>query len=335
MIILDGIIYSLQKFGGISNYFDAIVNKISKENINYSLILFNHEKKFDSSLEINIVKEKSRILERFRKVKFGKASLFHSSYYRNPENKKIPVILTVHDFIYEKFISGYKRKVHISQKKNAIQRAETIICVSNTTKNDLLDLYDVKNKNILVIPNGVSDTFQPINTVLDRKYILYVGSRANYKNFKITLEIIEKIRDIELWVVGNKFLDSEVNSIPENIRRRVVCKGHVSENTLNEIYNNAICLIYPSHYEGFGIPVLEAFRSKCPVVIGGCSALLEFGEKNLFVCKTNTIDEYVEIVNFIIKQNRNKITINGYIKSQMYSWDKCALAHINLYKQYI
>jgi mannosyltransferase len=335
MVFLDGIIYSLQKIGGISIYFDAIVRKLNEENINCSLLLFNNEKKFDFPLSINIERKKIRILERYRGAKLNEASVFHSSYYRNPENKKIPVILTVHDLVYEKFMIGYKKELHIAQKSLAIQRAEIIICVSNSTKNDLLDLYEVKNKNIVVIPNGVSDTFKPINTDVNRSYVLYVGSRVSYKNFQVALRVIEHIRDIELWVIGAKISDSELKFLSEESRKRVVCKGYVSEITLNEIYNNAICLLYPSFYEGFGIPVLEAFRARCPVVIGNCTALLEFGEKNLYVCKTNNIDEYVEAVKLIIKKNRNQITISGYLESKKYSWDKSALAHVDLYKYFL
>lgn len=136
--------------------------------------------------------------------------IFHSSYYRVCKNKHAINITTVHDFTYENFANGIKKKIHCLQKYQAIRNSDFIICISENTKKDLLKfLPDVDVNKIVVIPNGISDDYfvLPQNKIIidlpfkQNEYLLFVGARNNYKNFDLVLDVIAS-SEFKLVIVG-------------------------------------------------------------------------------------------------------------------------------------
>ncbi len=195
-------------------------------------------------------------------------------------------VVTVHDFVYERYMNGPKKWVHVIQKNAAIRAAQAIICVSESTKQDLLHFVGINpDQSIHVIYNGVSDIFQPLDIVLSNSpFILFVGQRGGYKNFNRLLDAMPYLPDYELHCVGGgAFRSDELKGISETVVRRVRHLGFVTDEVLNVLYNRAVCLAYPSSYEGFGIPVIEAMKAGCPVVSVDCKAVLEVGRDALSV----------------------------------------------------
>ncbi len=341
-IDIDGIIFSLQRSGGISVYFHQLISYLTSKT-SYEVCITLQDDYFSThnctfiNSTINI--QRSRLLERYRSAStFFSNGIFHSSYYRKPKNMKIPQVVTVHDFIYEKFNSGLKKQVHSWQKSASIRSADALICVSNSTKNDLLNYYsDIDENKINVIHNGVSSDFfytEPNNTISTLPFILFVGQRSSYKNFDLVINSMQFLQDIDLICVGGPpFANSELDLIPPNLRPRVRHLGIVSNATLNILYNTAICLVYPSSYEGFGIPVIEAMRTGCPVVSSNCAAVLEIGKSALFVIED--LDPYLLAceINKILNCNRSDLIKRSLNVSAEYSWEATHEKTVEVYNK--
>ena len=160
MILIDGIVYSLQKTGGISVYFNELFSRANDYNFNIKLQLYNNNNfELNKNNSKKIVNKKLRYGERYRRCETSDSiRLFHSSYYRLPYSNKVPVVTTVHDFTYERFSSGPRKWVHSWQKFKAIRKSEAIICISQSTRKDLLEFMpDIDESRVYVIYNGVSD----------------------------------------------------------------------------------------------------------------------------------------------------------------------------------
>jgi mannosyltransferase len=341
-IAIDGIIFSLQNYGGISVYFRELIKKLNKENIQAELLLeYPLKQKIQNEIQIDKVERVARYGERFRKCRLNsKDIVFHSSYYRVPDNKKTANIVTVHDFINEKYNKGFKKAGHTLQKIQAIKSAQTIICISETTKRDLYNYVDIKsNQDVCVIYNGVSEDYKPIikKTDKNKSFILFVGERGGYKNFELALKVIQMLPDVEIYCVGGKKLDNkELEILKEKELKRVKYLGKISNEELNQLYNNAICLIYPSQYEGFGIPVIEAMKAGCPVIASNkCEVIKEIGSQS--VIRVNEDPRLMaDAINELRNDKYRKSLIElGLINSKEYGWDKCHKKTIEIYNKYV
>lgn len=333
MIQIDGIIFSLQKYGGISVCFRELLKRVHKVDDQIQLTLETPAVQtavVQETSGIKILERKARFCERYRDCRVERSSgsdIFHSSYYRNPSDSKMPTVVTVHDFVYERMRSGMSKHVHHYQKMAAIARAQAIICVSESTRQDLLEFGSLRSGQIVsVVHNGVSSAFYPLPKASElstaRPYVLYVGQREGYKNFNLALRALECLPEVELLCVGGgPLVETEFESLSSANRSRVVHAGCVEESRLNELYNNAVCLLYPSSYEGFGIPVVEAMRAGCPVVSTACRAVMEVGGDALCIAEPDgkAIAETVSRIAF--GRERETIRQRGYGIAARYSWD--------------
>ena len=271
-ICLDGIIFSLQYYGGITVYFRELIKHIKSNEIKSNLILDEHLKQNLSDLMngLHVLETKRRIFERYRSCLVpSNSDIFHSSYYRLPEHTKVPSVVTVHDFTYEHFRKGPAQWCHSIQKNKAIRSAQSIICISESTKNDLLEFVGLReNQSVHVIYNGVGESFKPINVSQPQvPFILFIGDRVGYKNFLLAVSTLNYLPGINLVCVGGGALRiDELKNFSEAVQSRVKHAGYVSDEELNILYNQAVCLLYPSRYEGFGIPVIEAMRAKVNLI---------------------------------------------------------------------
>ncbi len=335
----DNIIYSLQKAGGISIYWTELIKRIvKKDNVSFyesqNSNIFRKEivivTKEESGINFNIL----RYLPFIKKL--PSKSIFHSSYYRVALQKDVVNITTVHDFTYEYFRSGLAKYIHVWQKGFAIKKSDGIICVSENTKKDLIKFYPmIDESKIKVIYNGVGDEFinlenpkeyltDEFERLKDKKYILYIGDRSSYKNFDIAVEVLKKLNDYSLVVVGGKdFSTTELENMVD-IKDRVYHFRGIGGDKLNTLYNNAFCLLYPSSYEGFGIPISEAMKAGCPVVSTNISSIPEVaGDSGLLVDEIKVDSFKNEIKKLENNEFRSELINKGLEQSKKFSWDKC------------
>lgn len=338
-LVLDGIIYSLQRQGGISVYFNELLIRVAQRGIAATLTLECPTVQTAVQAGKGSVRHlpiPARLLERFRDCRITAPAIFHSSYYRRPSMRTCPTVVTVHDFIYERFARGPRQLVHSIQKMASIKAAQAIICVSETTRADLLHFIGTRGgQTVHVIPNGVSDNYYPLQLPSSgTTYILYVGERRGYKNFSLVIEALEFLPDLRIICVGGgAFRKEETGKWPEGIDRRVNHAGFVSDAELNALYNGALCLVYPSSYEGFGIPVLEAMKAGCPVVCTDCMAVREIGEAALTIAEAaepRAIAEAIE--KLAVNAYRQTAIEMGIEIARRYSWQRTHDMTIDVYQ---
>ena len=277
-------------------------------------------------------------VQRYINPTINDKGIFHSSYYRVGKGSQVCNVTTVHDFTYEYYFKGLPKLVHHAQKRNAILNSKKIICVSNNTKTDLLRFYPSLNeRQIEVIYNGVSDDYFPLHTrdsaFLNntfgpdfKEYVLFVGKREDtYKNFDMVVDACKLTKSKLLIVGGGHLSRSEVAMLDVQLGLHQYKQiAGVANVQLNEIYNNASFLVYPSLYEGFGISILEAQKSGCPVICSNTSSIPEIAGKGAYLLEKISALKIAEILLQNKSRNITKSIIDeGYLNSQLYSWDKC------------
>lgn len=350
-IYFDDTIFVLQRIGGISIVFNEIINRIKNNSNLFITILINgnHHKNLlfkDLINGLHVKKELgiNRFLLQFIPLLkiLPKGSIYHSTYYRYSFQNNIKKVVTIHDLGYEKGIMqhGFKRIIHLFFKRMAIIRADAIICVSQNTKNDLEAYYSklLVNKLVKVIYNGLSDAFlynSELEVKKQKRYILYMGGRQKYKNFDKVVEVVKNLNDFDLLVCGGgEITEWETKLLKRNLNGRYVIKSGVNTDDLIKIYTQANCLIYPSSYEGFGLPMLEAMACGCPVIACDNSCVSEvMGGAGLLINEPDAEAITSAVLKLQNDETRAIMIKRGKENAKRFSWDKTVESTINLYKE--
>ena len=337
---LDGIIFSLQRHGGITVYFRELLRRFTAADQATLTVEspLQQAATAESFPGVSYVDRPGRRLERMRRCRdatgneHSRADVFHSSYYRRPAVNGVPTVVTVHDFVAHRFLNGPRGQMRRWLMNSAIAQARHVICISESTRQDLMEFVAVRaDQRVSVIHNGVSDLFCPLAddgalASQDRPFALFVGQRGGYKNFSLALRALEHLPELMLHCVGGgALLPAELAGVSEGTRARVRHLGFVDDARLNMLYNQAHCLIYPSAYEGFGIPVLEAMRAGCPVVSVNCKAVMEVGGPALSVSEDphDPVALARAVERLHDRGTRTMLRDLGLNRSKQFSWDRC------------
>lgn len=343
-ILYDNIIYSLQSCGGISVVWTNLLSRVMKKVPDVRMLEYDGAEENISRRGLDVPEEmivrtkmRQKKFSRFFNPKLSNSSLstpfiFHSSYYRISSHPNALNVTTVHDFAYSMFVSNpLTRWLHCRQQYQAIRRADHVVCISENTRRDLHRfLPDVDMKKVSVIYNGVDARFSRLPDARMEDYVLYVGKRDRYKNFSSIVKPLAEL-GYKLKIVGVP-LTAEERTKMESCGLRYDYEGKVSDERLNRLYNNAICLLYPSLYEGFGLPVLEAQMAGCPVIAFNASSIPEvIGSSDLLLddITTETLREKLDLVTNPAR--REDIVREGIENTRRFSWDRMADEYMRLY----
>jgi glycosyltransferase involved in cell wall biosynthesis len=232
----------------------------------------------------------------------------------------------------------------IELKKAAIKRSDHLICISQKTKEDLLEFYRISENKVSVVYHGVEkDSFISLPPhPLETKYFLYVGSRAAYKNFDLVLQVFsnygQDLEDCQLLVFGGgAFSLAEKRRIYElNLEDRVRIESG-PDSLLANRYQNAVALIYPSLYEGFGFPPLEAMQYQCPAIVSNASCLPEIsGDAALLFdpfSQAALADAMIKVMNDGTLNNQLRELGSQRVKD--FSWSRTVLETTRIYHQLV
>ena len=360
-ILYDYRIFYLQKYGGISKYFIKLINEVNK--YHYTKIIapihINEYLGKNSNLNVTEILKLNKHYKNTRFItnqinkfifknyyNFIKPDILHLTYYNKKIEfkKKSGIILTVYDLIHEKFGEKYNFRYPQYFKKEYLNVADQIICISENTKNDLLNYYKIDAKKISVIPLGIdrSQFFKETNVnFLKLPFILFVGDRKNYKNFNnfirafsLSKKLMENFNVICFG--GENFDKYEIELFQKlKIKENKIRQFTGSDEELNYFYKTASLYVCSSLYEGFGLTILEAMNMNCPIVTSNRGSLREVGKNIVEYFNPENVEEISNVIeNFVFsteKIENQKKSFKEHLKK--FSWESTAEKTIDLYKK--
>tara|TARA_B100001115_G_C15812672_1_gene403091 strand:- start:120 stop:1244 length:1125 start_codon:yes stop_codon:yes gene_type:complete len=263
----------------------------------------------------------------------------------------IKTIVTIHDLIfirYPNLFQAFDRYIYFKKFKYACEKANKIIAVSTQTKKDIIKFFNISEDKITVIYQGCNNIFQKEITTdkqnlvakkynLPNKFLLYVGTIEERKNLLSLIKAIKKIPNQKLVVIGNgkKYKKKCREYIRvNNLEKNILFINNLSLNEIRAIYAKAEIMIYPSIFEGFGIPILEALFSKVPVITSKNGCFSEAGGPHTSYINPLSSEEIKNEILKIQSSNeiRNKMIRNGYAYAQNFTDEKIANNLMKLYK---
>lgn len=260
--------------------------------------------------------------------------------------KEIKTIVVVHDLVAFLFPNTHNKKAVFIEKifiKKALKKADHIFTVSNNTKKDIFHQFNLDKNKITTAYCSASDNFKPIEraklgefikeTNLPTKFFLAVGTiipRKNYLNLiKAFAEVNKRYPDYHLIIGGKNGWEFEevYEEISKNyLNKKVHVLGYLSTSSLINLYNLAKAFVFPSFYEGFGIPPLEAMKCGCPVIASFTSSIPEVVGDSALLINPESVEEMANAMIKVIKDEElcTKLRSNGFNQSKKFSWEESA-----------
>ena len=277
-------------------------------------------------------------------IKNGDYDIFHPTFYDDYFLRLIgkkPFVITVHDMISEIFSIDHSQA---KQKLAVIPKAAHIIAVSEQTKKDLVRIMNVPEEKVSVVYHGADEEpYIPSSTAsFAEEYILYVGSRYVYKNFtafcKSCVGILKRHPQLKIVCTGFPFSPEEIQLFESlGIKDRMVHRFVQTRQELFDLYHYAITFVYPSKYEGFGIPILEAYKADCPVMLNRASCFPEIaGDAAVFFdlnSEKSDFEEQFETLYRLTGDERGELIQRQRERMKLYSWSKSAAQLADVYKE--
>jgi glycosyltransferase involved in cell wall biosynthesis len=354
-ILFDHQAFTEQRYGGVSRYFTELISRLQKDpgfDCRLSFRYSNNEHLPEArSLPVKRFLGRVKFKGQYSLLKFvnkrfstkvlsrGGFDLFHPTYFDPyflvPLRDK-PFVITVFDMIAEKYSKRYFHGADISSAKKAvISRADHVIAISRSTRDDLLEYYPLPEEKVTVIPLAcplseavIHQIPEETSSTWPKPYLLFVGFRGVYKNFDLFFEAVGGLlRDKDLFLVcaGGGAFNSREKALIERLRLSGrVFQTSFDDRRLARLYKNALAFVFPSLYEGFGLPILEAFACGCPVVLSRSSSFPEVaGEAGAYFDPSDR-DSIRLAVEAVIEDEelREKIIKKGYEQLSKFTWEK-------------
>lgn len=362
-VVYDHQIFSMQSYGGISRYFRELANgmaEITPSDVQVSIncpfyinsylpdapssfkVLGQHLPMFRGA--VRLCRGANAVLS---PILMGllKPDIVHETYYSHQASapRDSRTVITVYDMIHELFPQSFSAEDRTSEvKRQAVKRADHVICISEHTRQDLVRLFDVPIERTSVVHLGFSLTSSGIE-LMDapvRPYLLYVGMRGGYKNFETLLHAYASQpwlkENFDLVAFGGGGFTSYERAMIDQLG--VVAHVHQqggSDEVLAAYYKQAALFVYPSLYEGFGIPPLEAMSYGCPVVCSNTSSIPEVvgaAAKMFDPCSAESLSAVLLDV-LQSSETYEDLRRLGLARVKEFSWHRCALETHAIYQR--
>lgn len=361
-IAYDGYVYTCPMPGGVSRYFANVIRRLPEE---FTPVVTapgwppipepTHPRREVHVAEFPRIRAchrgAARWLQRrrFRGVYRNlSVDILHPTYYellsREPfQSLRRPVVLTVYDMIHERYPALADPRGRVAaMKRAAITAADAVLCISAHTKSDLLDFYRLDESRIHVIPLA-ADIEPPAAGAAagapERPSFLHVGGRSGYKNFAVLLRALRNVvarrPDVRLDVVGAPFSPAETTEIAGlGLDAHVNHCGAVADSELALLYRRSVALVYPSLYEGFGIPPLEAMRCGTPVVASDTSSIPEVVGDAGILFQPHAVDDLTDILRDLLENpdRRAALVERGFARERIFRWEDTVARTVAVYR---
>lgn len=360
-VIYDSQIFTEQEFGGISRYFCALASHLSRipgvdVNIIAPLHINQYLKNADSDIVTGVyvrhLPKTGRVIKYLSAALFGpfaglmRPDLVHETYYsQHTPYGRVPHVLTVYDMIHEKFPESFRDGDAVTRsKKYAVKRVDHVLCISENTRRDLLEVHHLPEDRITVAYLGYDAL--PKTGLLAQDligptpYILYVGGRHGYKNFAGLLRAYAA----SSWLSSNfrvvcfgagALSGDELGLIARlGLSATQVIQVGGGDDRLAALYKAAAAFVYPSKYEGFGIPPLEAMSLDCPVICSNTSSIPEVvGDAGEYFDPDEQESIRVSIERVLQSSvRRAELVVLGRERCKRFSWERCAQETLAVYR---
>ncbi len=354
-ILYDHQVFFWQKYGGISRYFYELIKRVSaSENVDLYQGFHINKYGLDNIENIGRIFSHSKIelpktgrmytwinaagLKCFARK--SKAEIYHPTYYNDYciANKKL--VITVYDMIHELFPYYFVKDATAVSKQSILKKADRIIAISESTKLDLVRILDLPPEKIDVVylanslRVGVGE-----KRIIEEPYCLYVGNRVGYKNFLPMIEAFaasKYAKDLKIVAFGGgAFNSEEMLAIKQLNLTGSVKQISGDDKLLANLYKYAEVFVYPSQYEGFGLPPLEAMYYGTPVICSNTSSIPEVVADAALQFNPNDKYSMMEAFNKILSDEglRKDLATKGKVRESIFSWDRCANETIEVYKK--
>ncbi len=328
-------ILSHKTYTGVENYTKYILEFLEKR-INVNKVFPKNKNKYISHLWCHFI------------LAFKKGNILfcpaNTAPYFVPKNKKL--VLTVHDIAflrYPKSFSLFFRSYYKFIMPKIINRSNKIITVSQSSKEEILKYYNIEESKIKVIHLGIDKKYKVIQNIKKENIILYVGSLNERKNFCSLIEAFELLNNIsyKLYIIGNFSSNFIINERTKKILLRakknlnIKFKININDEELIKLYNRSKCFIFPSFYEGFGLPPLEAMSCGTPVITSNLTSMPEICADAALYIDPYDIEDIKNKIELLLNDDdlQNELIKKGLKRAKGFTWEKAASEHLKVFEE--
>lgn len=360
-VLFDHQKFSEQRYGGITRYFAALVDALKADadfDYRISALYSNNYYIRNEHLPLDNFIGRWLLKDNFkRRYKWNKQyskrviagadyDVFHPTYFHPYFLKRVkkPYIITMHDMIYEALPEYFTTTEQLPrEKQRTTERADAVIAISESTRKDLIRLLNIPAEKITMIHHGLDLQtplqFEPVPG-LPENYILFVGERGNYKNFfrfaNACAQLLQEYPDLHIVLAGGG--PPQVMDTMAIQRLHLTDRCHqynVTDAQLNHLYKNAQVFVFPSLYEGFGYPLLEAFKAGAPVAASNTSCFPEIGGDAVQYFNPNETQEIYQSIKSVLDDStlRTGLINRGTERLKLFPVEKQTAQTLELYRK--
>jgi glycosyltransferase involved in cell wall biosynthesis len=349
-----------QRYGGISRYVIELHRRLPDLGVSSTVFAGVHRNGYLTGVDrvrgihvpVRLQKARTRPFEERANEALLRAwtrsgrrsSVYHQTYYHGDagRHRRGPVVVTAYDLIHAK-LSRYfaPDDSTVAEQRKAFARADLVLAISHSTARDLQEILGVPAAKISVTHLGVSPPpDEPrASTGRRRPFLLYVGLRYGYKNWARLVQavaICRAVDDLDLVCVGGPFTHDETGLLTELGLSNRVRQAAADDDLLDAYYREAVAFVYPSMYEGFGLPPLEAMARDCPVLAANVGSIPEVLGDAAVLADPASVESLADGLTQVVRPDRRSALVQaGNARVRQFTWDRTAASTVHSYRSLV